>query len=94
MLYVYISNHVHSGLAGCINDIVESCMGFFFNMPNSLTFSRKLCVAINATDSRSFFFSSMSRFILARRFWNQVMTYKLEIEKKTLKINNNNRRIE
>ena len=48
---------------------------FFLSRFMSLTFSRKLlCVVMILTLSTSFFNSSMSRFIFALRFWNQVMT--------------------
>lgn len=68
----------HSGLPGCTSAVVESWMVFFFRIPRSWTFSKNVLCANNTfTVSTSFFCSSMSRLSLARRFWNHVITCKL-----------------
>lgn len=49
---------------------------FFFKIPKSVTFSKKLLWALNILAlSTSFFNSSISRFSFARLFWNHVITW-------------------
>lgn len=53
----------------------SSITTFFFNIPKSCTFSRKLLWACRSfVLSTSFFSSSMSRFNFALLFWNHVIT--------------------
>jgi len=49
--------------------------GRVFKILKSLTFFKKLWFADNFSHCTSFFSSSMSLLSLARRFWNQVMTF-------------------
>lgn len=73
----------HTVYVHCFSEVTTKFFGqsssfttaFFFNIPKSCTFSRKLLWAVsNFALSTSFFSSSISLFSFALLFWNHVIT--------------------